>query len=159
MLAKAAPDVFENFKGDEKIEDEKLYRVVANLYSAQMLSLVNSMSKGLLSVVPKDRNGTPIENFEDHIIYDSEGNELKEWYALSSYIDAFPDDRLPEYYSAPVSRKVEVSDSSLSGWFGKPNKYFWIIIGIAAALILAIISLIVIILKIIKKIIGKRRPI
>ena len=39
----------------EKINDTKLYRVVAGLYSAQMLSVVGEKSFGLLSIVPKIR--------------------------------------------------------------------------------------------------------
>ena len=36
-----------------ELEDDKLYRVVADLYSGQMLSAVTDMSYGLLSLVPK----------------------------------------------------------------------------------------------------------
>ena len=36
-----------------EVEDDKLYRIVADLYSGQMLSAVTDMSHGLLSVVPK----------------------------------------------------------------------------------------------------------
>ena len=52
------------------------------------MGTVNSMSYGLLSVVPKDENGVEITDFEDHIIYDKNGSELKEWYALASYLHA-----------------------------------------------------------------------
>ena len=56
------------------LEDDKLYRVVADLYSGQMLSTVTDMSYGLLSVVPKYVDGTPIEDFEDVIIMEGDGN-------------------------------------------------------------------------------------
>ena len=91
-------------------EDDKLYRVVADLYSAQMLGTVNSMSYGLLSVTPKDKDGNEIKNYEDYIIYNKNGSELKEWYALASYMDYFSDDQVPEKYSATEGRK-KLNDS------------------------------------------------
>ncbi|NLW40608.1 MAG: bifunctional metallophosphatase/5'-nucleotidase, partial [Tissierellia bacterium] len=69
----------------EEIEDDKLYRLVAGLYSAQMLSIVGDKSFGLLSIVPKTKDGVPIEDFEEHIIYDN-GHEIKEWLAIAEYL-------------------------------------------------------------------------
>src|SRR5699024_81163 len=74
---------------DETIEDDKLYRVVAGLYSAQMLPIVGDKSFGLLSIVPRDKDGNPIEDFEKEIIYDHDDEELKEWYALAHYLESF----------------------------------------------------------------------
>ena len=65
-----------------ELEDDKLYRVVADLYSGQMLSAVTDMSYGLLSLVPKYADGTPIEDFEDVIITEN-GKELKAWDAIA----------------------------------------------------------------------------
>ena len=43
--------------GDKKaIEEDRLYRVVADLYSGQMLGAVKRKSFGLLSLEPKDSN-------------------------------------------------------------------------------------------------------
>ena len=70
---------------DEQIDDSKLYRVVCGLYSAQMLSVVGEKSFGLMSIVPKNKDGEPIIDFEDYIIYknvDQTSSELKEWYAV-----------------------------------------------------------------------------
>lgn len=67
--------------------DDKLYRVVADLYSGQMLAAVKDKSFGLLSITPRDRNGDPVTNFEDHIIHDSQGRELKAWQAFATYLD------------------------------------------------------------------------
>ena len=51
-----------------ELQDDKLYRIVADLYSGQMLSAVTDMSYGILSIVPKYADGTPIEDFEDVIL-------------------------------------------------------------------------------------------
>ncbi len=133
-------------------EDEKLYRVVADLYSAQMLGTVNSMSYGLLSVTPKDKDGNEIENFEDHIIYNKNGSELKEWYALASYLDDFSGGQVPEKYSQAEGRKVLENSWSPIKLLKSPNKFFWIIIA-AAALVLSVLALIIIlIVKLVRRI-------
>lgn len=66
--------------------DKKLYRVVADLYSGQMLAAVKEKSFGLLSITPRDKDGNPITDFEQHIIHDSWGRELKAWQALATYL-------------------------------------------------------------------------
>lgn len=92
------------------LEEDKLYHVVAGLYSAQMLGSVKAQSFGLLSVEPKDKNGVPIEDFEAHIIYNADGTELKEWYALASYLGSFGEEGVPAKYRTGQGRKV-VEDS------------------------------------------------
>lgn len=66
--------------------DNKLYRVVADLYSGQMLAAVKDKSFGLLSITPRDKDGNPVTDFEDHIIHDSQGRELKAWQAFADYL-------------------------------------------------------------------------
>ena len=78
MILNKVTDVYldDGNGGRIELEDDKLYRVVADLYSGQMLSAVTDMSYGLLSLVPKYADGTPIEDFEDVIITEN-GKELK----------------------------------------------------------------------------------
>src|SRR5699024_9322778 len=59
----------ETNNGKIKLADDKLYRVVANLYTGQMLDLVNDKSKGLLSIIHKDEDGNEVLDFEDRILY------------------------------------------------------------------------------------------
>ena len=74
----------------EEIEDDKLYHVVTDLYTGQMLGAVMDTSYGLLSITPKDKDGNPIENLEDQAIM--EGNqELKAWAAIARYMESFDD--------------------------------------------------------------------
>ncbi len=68
------------------IEDDQLYRVVADLYSGQMLGTVESKSLGLLTVTPRDENGVPVTDLESRIIHDRNGKELKAWFALASHL-------------------------------------------------------------------------
>ena len=108
----------------ETIEDEKLYRVVAGLYTGQMLSIVKDQSFGLLSITPRDKNGVEIVNFDDHIIYD-EDREVKEWYAVADYISSFEKEdgvsKIPQKYSKVDNRKNIDKSSSLRSFFTNPN--------------------------------------
>ena len=130
----------------KEIEDKKLYRVVADLYSAQMLGMVNSMSYGLLSLVPKDEKGNVITNYEDHIIYRKDGTELKEWYALASYIDSFSGNKVSvKKYGDVQGRKVQENTLNPFKTLKQTNKFFWML-SAAIALVLAVVTLIVVLL-------------
>ena len=126
-----------------EIDDNALYRVVTGMYSAQMLGTVKSKSMGLLSLEPKQANGTPVTDFADCILYDANGNELKEWYALAAYLEQFGEDGLPDRYADPANGCKQVSDSFapgqlLAGW----NGITWVVLGIVL-LILALIFLLI----------------
>ena len=60
----------------ENIQDDKLYRVVSGLYSAQMLGAVEGQSKGILKITPKNADGEPITDFEMYIIHEQNGAEV-----------------------------------------------------------------------------------
>ena len=84
-----------------EIDDDKLYRVVTGMYSAQMLGTVKSKSMGLLSLVPKDENGNEITDFSTRVLKDKNGNEIKEWYALAAYLKTFGQSGVPAKYHDP----------------------------------------------------------
>ena len=120
-----------------EIDDNALYRVVTGMYSAQMLGTVKSKSMGLLSLEPKQANGTPVTDFSDCILYDANGNELKEWYALAAYLEQFGEDGLPDRYADPANGCKQVSDSFapgqlLAGW----NGITWVVLGIVLLILL-----------------------
>ena len=132
------------------VENDKMYSVVADLYSCQMLGSVKDKSFGLLKIEPKDENGEPITNFEDHIIYDGE-KELKAWYALASYIDSFEDDQVPEYYGTTHGRKVEIDSKNPAQLLKQPNNIAAIVAAVVIVLILVIIGIIMLIRRHIRK--------
>ncbi len=140
-----------------EIEDTKLYRVVCNLYSAQMLSIVGDKSYGLMSIVPKDKEGNAITDFEKHIIYEttSKGKrELKEWYAVVQYLKSFDKvdglSQIPAYYGATHERKVIDQDKSIIAVLRNPNQ-----IGIALYCIVGVLFLLL--LLIIRRITKRKR--
>ncbi len=130
-----------------EVQDDKLYRVVCDLYSGQMLETVNSLSMGILSVQPKFADGTPIENIEDAIITTGQGTEIKAWAAIADYIDSFEDtdgdgiSDVPARYGELHGRKIVEDSRNIIDLVKNPNKYAVIIVT-AAALVLAILLLI-----------------
>ena len=85
----------------EEIEDDRLYRVVTGMYSAQMLGTVKGKSLGLLSLEPKMADGSPAVSLESCILRDENGSEIKEWYALAAYLQSFGEEGIPGRYSLP----------------------------------------------------------
>lgn len=138
-----------------EIDDNALYRVVTGMYSAQMLGTVKSKSMGLLSLEPKQANGTPVTDFADCILYDANGNELKEWYALAAYLEQFGEDGLPDRYAAPANGCKQVSDSFapgqlLAGW----NGITWVVLGI----VLLTLALILLLIRSLRRRIRRKKP-
>ena len=145
-----------------EIEDDKLYRVVADLYSGQMLSAVTDMSYGILSIIPKYADGTPIEDFEDVIIKEN-GRELKAWDAIARYMASFPDSdgdgiaNVPEYYGELHGRKAVEDSRNIVSLLKNPNKYAVMITAAAAAVILLAALLILLAVKTVRRIRRKGR--
>ncbi|NLY21155.1 MAG: bifunctional metallophosphatase/5'-nucleotidase [Tissierellia bacterium] len=137
-----------------EIDNEELYRVVAGLYTAQMLSIVKDESFGIMSIIPRDENGIAIENFNDHIIY-NDNHEVKEWLAVAEYFKSFPKEYdiaelpsdyiatdgipvVPEYYSKTQNRKVVEADNSLGAILSNPNSTMMKIYGLGVVLVIGI---------------------
>ena len=128
-------------KETEEIVDDQLYRVVAGLYSAQMLGTIEDASMGLLNITPKDKNGQAIQDFEQYIIHDKNGSEVKEWYALASYLESFEKNEegvaeIPSYYEEAEGRKQLEDSRNLVDILKNPNKFTWFLYGGILALIL-----------------------
>ena len=134
-----------------EIDDDKLYRVVTGMYSAQMLGTVKGKSMGLLSLVPKDENGDEITDFSTRVLKDKNGNEIKEWYALAAYLKTFGQSGVPAKYHDPdVCGTKRVSSS----WnpiqlLRSPN---WITLAAAVIVVLLILLAVFILRKV-----GRRR--
>lgn len=147
-------------KGNAKrieIEDDKLYHVVTDLYTGQMLGSVMKMSYGLLSLEPKDKSGKPIKNLEDEAIL--EGNkELKAWDAIARYMQSFDDTNgdgianVPQYYATTHGRKVVDNSKNVINLVKHPNKYAAMIVGIVLIIILLLALLVVLVRKLVRKI-------
>ena len=140
LILSRVSDVWLYDENDRKVdvEEDKLYRVVADLYSGQMLGAVKSSSFGLLSLEPKDKDGKIITDFEQHIIHQADGNEVKAWAALADYLTSF-EGSIPARYEQPSGRIVVSRAESLGEHFVHAGR-IWYVIAAAAAALLALMT-------------------
>jgi 2',3'-cyclic-nucleotide 2'-phosphodiesterase (5'-nucleotidase family) len=128
---------------EEKIQPDRLYRVVVGLYSAQMLSVVGEKSFGLLSITPKLSNGEPITDYLEQIIYQTTGDgleELKEWVALAEYLSVLSNEAenqgiIPLRYASMEGRKIISQDPSLWGRLHAPNRFAMMVYSVLLAVL------------------------
>ena len=77
-----------------------------------------------------------------YVVYDENGNELKEWYALAAYLEQFGEDGLTARYADADSGSKHVSGSLAPGqlltdW----NWISWAVLGIVLLLLAGIVIL------------------
>lgn len=158
MILNKVTDVYlaDGNGGRTELEDEKLYRVVTDYYSSQMLGGVTEMSYGLLSIVPKFADGTPIGNYADAIITTEQG-ELKAWAAIAGYMTSFEDTdgdgigNVPQRYATVEGRKVVEDSKNLIGLLKNPNRFFFMIVGIVLLLIAILAATVWLIVRVVKR--------
>lgn len=159
MILNKVTDVFfvNNQEERVEIEDDKLYLVVTDYYTSQMLAGVTDLSKGLLSLVPKFEDGTPIENYQDAILYKDGQQEIKAWVAIADYMTSFEDTdgdgipNVPEKYGTVEGRKPVEESNNIGDLLKNPNKFFFMILGVILLLLLIIAGMITGIIKFFKK--------
>ena len=86
----------------EEIQDDKLYKVVTDLYTGQMLGSVTDVSYGLLKIEPKDKNGKLIKNLEDEAITYFQLPDHPSWEIVAAY-------RKGHYISKPARTLIELA--------------------------------------------------
>ena len=162
MILNKATDVF-LVNGDEErveLEDDKLYRVVTDFYSSQMLGGVTELSYGLLSIIPKYADGTPIERYEDAVVMRGD-QELKAWVAIAEYMDSFEDTdgdgigEVPDKYASWEGRKVVEDSKNLWDLIKNPNKFFFIILAVILVVIALLTVIVVWMVNMVKKMIKR----
>ena len=157
MILNKATDIYLYNSKNERVEleDDKLYRVVTDFYSSQMLGGVTDMSFGLLSIVPKFADGTPITDYTDAII-SVDGQELKAWVAIARYMESFEDTdgdgigNVPAKYGTTEGRKVAEDNKNILELLKNPNRFFFMIVGVVLALLLLLVAVIYFIVKLVK---------
>ncbi|MBE6586093.1 MAG: bifunctional metallophosphatase/5'-nucleotidase [Ruminococcaceae bacterium] len=134
-----------------KIENDKLYFVVAGMYMGQMLGSVEETSMGILSVTPRDEHGNPIAVSElvNYVVKDENGNPLKEWYAIADYLDSMEGD-LDSRYAQTDGRKVVYASLNPIKLLRNANIFTYIVLVLILVLIAAIVL-------IVRAVVRKRR--
>ena len=144
-----------------ELEDDKLYRVVADLYSAKLIGSVTDMSYGLIKLVPKHADGTPVEDYSKCIIT-TDGREVKAWEAIANYMESFEDTdgdglaNVSARYATEEGRKVVEDSKNLWDLIKNPNKFFFLIIGVVLFVAALLVMIVVLVVKGCKKA-SKRR--
>lgn len=164
MILNKVTDVYlcDNDEKRVELEDDRLYRVVTDFYTSQMLGGVTDLSYGLLSIVPKFADGTQVVRYEDAVIMTTEGTELKAWAAIAEYMTSFEDTdgdgvgNVPAKYAKEEGRKVVEDSKKLGDLLKNPNKFFFIIIALVLVVLAILAGIIILLIKLVKKI-GKRR--
>lgn len=146
-----------------EIDSDKLYRVVADLYSLKLLGSVTDLSFGLLSIIPKNADGTPIaqEDYTKTILY-TEGREVKAWEAIAAYMASFPDTddngipNVDSRYAVEEGRKAVEDSKNILDLVKSPNKFFFMILGIVLAVLLILVLIVLLLVKLVKKCFTKQ---
>ena len=165
MILNKVTDVYLRDVNEKRveIEDDKLYRVVTDFYTSQMLGGVTDLSYGLLSVVPKFADGTPVENYEDAVILTKEGKELKAWAAIAEYMSSFEDTdgdgigNVPQKYATKEGRKVVEDSKKVGDLLKNPNKFFFMVLGIVLLVVALLVAIVFVIAKVVQRVIRKRK--
>ena len=134
------------------IEDDKLYHIVAGMYMGQMLGSVEKTSMGILTVTPRDAEGNPIatEDLVNYVVKDENGNPVKEWYAIASYLDAMGVEMDADYRQTD-GRKVVYASLNPVDLLRNANLFTYIVLALILVVIAAITLVTVAIVKRIKK--------
>ena len=93
---------------DYSSNNTQLYRVAANLYNATMMTLVEDFTKGILTIIPKDKSGMPLSGLSEAMVdANSEQGlqETKQWIALIRYLQSLPDTDNNQIANIPESYK------------------------------------------------------
>lgn len=124
----------------EAIDPEQLYHVVCGTYMGQMLGNVEATSFGLLTITPRLADGTPIDlsKLFDYVVLDENGNPVKEWYAISAYLDQMGGE-MDARYADVDGRKVVYKSWNPVSLLKNANKYTYILLGVIVLLILIVV--------------------
>ncbi len=138
----------------EEIEDEKLYRIVAGMYMGQMLGSVEETSMGLLTITPRDAQGNPIavSELRNYVVHDANGNPVKEWYAIASYLDEMGETMDPKYGDTD-GRKVVYSSLNPVKLLRNANKFTYILL----AVLLVLAAVVVLTIRAVVRFVRKRK--
>jgi hypothetical protein len=96
--------------------------------------------------VPKFKDGTPIERYEDAVIK-VDGKELKAWCAIAQYMQSFADTdgdgtpNVPQVYATKEGRKVVENSTAIGDLIKNPNKFTYMMVGIVVVLIVLLVLL------------------
>jgi 5'-nucleotidase len=149
---------------DYSESNKNLYRLTTNIYNAAFLKIIGNYTYQILNIIPKDRNGDPIENIAASRVDADKSQpgiqELKEWIGVMEYIKSFPDTNgngipdVPEKYRGKLGRIVAQASYNPVSLLSRGTMVTW---GAFSAGIIGLL-LLVLIAGIVVRVARKRRP-
>lgn len=160
--------LIEDEKGDYHPLDgsgsnNQLYKIITNIYNATFLKVIGGFTNGILTIIPKDKQGNSIEDLAT-VRVDRDKNqagiqEIKDWTALMDYVRTFKDkdgDGIPEIsekYRTAEGRQIKEASLNPYKLLAGGNYLTWI----AFAVIILVLGLITLIIYLPLRIIKKRK--
>jgi len=145
--------------------NNRLYKVVSNIYNATFLKVIGSFTNNILTIVPKDKSGNPIEDLATARV-DGDKNkegiqEIKDWTALMGYVQTFEDKdgdgipEIPEKYRHNEGRQTKENSLNPYKLLAGGNYLTWI----AFSCIIFVLVLAILIIYVPIRILKKKRKI
>lgn len=140
--------IIDKYGNEHPVEDNKLYRVITDMYTGMMIGGITGTTKGLITIVPKFSDGSEVKDFSDTIIRKRNGDEQKGWLAIAEYFEG--KETLPSYSDAESKYIISEASFAPSKLFKNPSKLY-IILRIVLLCIIILVTGIIILCKKLKK--------
>ncbi|MBW2558921.1 MAG: bifunctional metallophosphatase/5'-nucleotidase [Deltaproteobacteria bacterium] len=137
---------------DYSKSNKRLIRVAADIYNATFLKVVGNFTWHFLDIVPKDRDGNPVDDLRSvRVDADKQApgiQELKEYAGVLEYVRSFPDitgdgvPDIPEKYRGKLGRQLVEASWNPFKLLKRGTHVTWIACG-AISIVLLIVILIV----------------
>jgi len=148
---------------DYSDSNKNLYRITTNIYNAAFLKIIGNYTYQILNIIPKDRNGNPIDDLTASRVDADKSQpgiqELKEWIGVMEYIKSFPDTNgngvpdIPDKYKGKLGRIVVEASWNPVSLLSRGTMVTW---GAFSAVIIGLL-LLVLIAGVVVKMTRRRR--
>ncbi len=136
---------------DYSSSNKRLLHVVADIYNATFLKIVGNFTWHILDIVPKDKNGRPVEDLKTRRV-DADRKtpgiqELKEWKAVMEYIGSFKDTNgngipnIPEKYRGKLGRNVIEASLNPYRLLKRGTYVTWTAFGVLMLILLVLLAI------------------
>ena len=135
----------------QKVEKNKMYKCVTDLYTLEMIGAVSDVSKGLIKFSPRDENGQKITDYKQRIVYFKNGSEMKSWLAPIAFASSLSKGQgnvpvLSERNYTPDSRR-DIHTSLLPSQLFSSLNVFSIVLMVVIFIVLILIVIIIILVR------------
>lgn len=137
--------------------NKQIYRVAANIYNATFLKMVGRFTYSFLEIIPKDKNGRPIEDLSQALVDADKAKpgiqELKEWLSLIDYVKTFKDvdgnglPEIPDKYSGKLGRIIEKPSWNPVNLLSRAEKPTLIAVAALLVVIILVIGIVMIVVR------------